>query len=55
MTKLQFKLVRPAKKQGGDRYEHGIKGDADFMVIYLPQSISRTESGIKRGLTITIE
>ena len=40
-TKLQFKLERPAKSSGGDRYAHGKKGDGMFMTVYIPQSISR--------------
>ena len=39
--KLKFKLVRAAKEGGGDRYEHGVKKSPEFMVIYLPQYISR--------------
>ena len=53
--KYVFKLVRPAKSQGGDRYEHGVKGDVDWMVHYIPQSISRKGGEIKKELTITIE
>jgi len=51
---LSFKLTKPARSVGGDRYEHGSKGDADFMVIYIPQSISR-KGGIAKEITITIE
>jgi hypothetical protein len=48
MKKLIFKLTRQAKKGGGDRYEHGSEKDSDFMVIYIPQFISRNE-GVPRG------
>jgi hypothetical protein len=52
---LRFKLTRPAKSGGGDRYEHGIKDDYDFMVIYIPQSISRADDKPRPEITITIE
>ena len=42
---MDFKLVRAAKAKGGDRYEHGSEGDSDWMVVYIPQSISRGEHG----------
>ena len=55
-TKLKFKLTRPAKKDGGDRYEHGMKGEKEFMALYFPQSISRKHIGgeIRESLTVTI-
>ena len=53
-TKLKFKLTRPARKLGGDRYEYGKKGDKDFMVLYFPQSISRKGGVIRESLTLTI-
>ena len=53
--KLEFKLTRPAKSNGGDRYEHGKKGDDQYMVIYLPQSISREGGKIRDEVNITIE
>jgi len=39
-----FKLARPAKKSGGDRYEYewGPGSDKPF-VIYIPQFISRKD------------
>ena len=49
-----FKLTRPAKSSGGDRYEHGTKDDEDFMVIYVPQSISRKGGEIKKELKVEI-
>lgn len=55
MTKLQFKLVRPAKSSGGDRYEYLSKGQEGWMVVYVPQNISRKDGEIKQELTITIE
>ena len=54
MTTLIFKLKRPAKTVGGDRYEHGEIGDKDFMVVYVPQYISRAGGKIKPELTISI-
>ena len=53
-TKLTFLLTRPAKSKGGDRYEHGTKGNEDFIAIYLPQSITRKGGDIKKRFTITI-
>ena len=55
MTTLKFKLTRPAQKGGGDRYEHGEKDDKDFMVIYLPQRISRAGDVPKLEVAISIE
>ena len=52
---MNFKLTRSAKSQGGDRYEHGKKGDNDYMVIYIPQAISRKGGKIKDEVKITIE
>ncbi len=40
---FDFTLTRPARSSGGDRYEHGKKGDDDFMAQYYPQSISRPD------------
>ena len=54
MTKLKFVLTRPARKSGGDRYECGKKGDQDFMVIYIPQYISRKGGEIKKELEVVI-
>ena len=54
MTTLIFKLKRPATRQGGDRYEHGVLNDKDFMVVYVPQYISRAGDKIKPELTISI-
>jgi hypothetical protein len=50
-----FNLTRKAKKSGGDRYEdHTVNEDP--IVFYLPQYISRDESGkVRESLTITIE
>lgn len=46
-TELIFKLTRPARKQGGDRYESEI-GEPNPMVIYVPQKFSRKE-GVPAG------
>jgi len=55
-VKLDFQLTKPAKSGGGDRYEYGVKGvDDNFMVIYIPQTISRRQGIIKERLTITID
>lgn len=55
MEKFKFKLIRPAKKLGGDRYEHGKKGELEFMVIYVPQFISRKGGEIKKEIEVTFE
>jgi len=44
-TTLTLELTRAARSQGGDRYECQLTENAKPMVIYLPQSISRTETG----------
>ena len=41
-TELSFKLVRVAKKSGGDRYEAEIN-EHNPMVIYIPQKLGRKE------------
>jgi hypothetical protein len=51
---LIFKLTRPAKSQGGDRYEYGKKGDDDFMTVYVPQSMSRKDGNPFGELSIKI-
>lgn len=60
--KLTFKLTRIAEFKGGDRYEHGTKGQSDYIVFYIPQYISRKKdenrhfpSSVREVLTITIE
>ncbi len=53
-VELDFKLTRPAKKSGGDRYEHGVKGLKDHMVIYVPQFYSRLDGVPLSILHITI-
>jgi len=53
-TKLTFKLARVAKADGGDRYEHGVKGDKDWMVIYIPQPMSRDLGTPRVVLMVTI-
>ncbi len=52
---LKFVLTRPAKSGGGDRYEHGVKDDQDFMTIYIPQTLSRKEGEIKKDFIVTFE
>lgn len=53
-TEFKLKLVRPARKLGGDRYECGKKGDVDFMVFYIPQFISRVEDKVREELLMTL-
>ena len=45
----EFKLTREAKSTGGDRYECESKGHPDYMVFYIPQSISREYSTPTHG------
>ncbi len=45
MTKLLFKLTRPARKFGGDRYEADLEDEYKPWVLYVPQAISRTGDG----------
>ena len=51
---LEFKLVREAKKDGGDRYEYGTKGNPDWTAFYVPQMFSRPKGTVKGRLYITI-
>ena len=51
---LKFKLIREAKRGGGDRYEHGIKGNPDWTVFYVPQMFSRIAGMARPTLHITI-
>jgi len=51
-----FKLTRPAKNKGGDRYEaltsdHG----GEQMTFYIPQIVCRLDGVPAKELTITIE
>lgn len=55
MKKLGFELTRAAKKGGGDRYEHGKEGEEDYMVIYIPQFISRSSGAPKNSIEVTFE
>jgi len=48
-----FKLTRPAKKQGGDRYETDVKGESKPWVVYIPQTISRYKGKIIEEFEIT--
>lgn len=56
MTKLTFKLIRAARKFGGDRYEHNWEGNPnDKIVVYVPQMISRKSSEPVEVIDITFE
>jgi hypothetical protein len=55
MKKLIFTLTRQAKKGGGDRYEHGKEGDSDFMVIYIPQFISRSTGAPRTKIEVSFD
>jgi len=51
---ILLKLVRPARKAGGDRYEATIEG-GEQLVIYFPQCISRVEGIPLEKLKVTVE
>lgn len=55
MTKLTLKLTRPAKSRGGDRYEVTMEGEDKPLVIYLPQSITRTSLAVAKEIEMTLE
>ena len=43
VTRLEFFLTRPARKQGGDRYEADFEGEPKPITFYFPQGISRPD------------
>ncbi len=45
--KLTFKLTRPARKLGGDRYEATLRGKEGPVIFYIPQEISRDSGKVK--------
>ena len=51
MTKFTFKLERPARKSGGDRY--ACTTDENWKV-YFPQSISREGGVPKQALVVEV-
>ncbi len=52
--KLKFALTRPAKTNGGDRYEADVKGEPKPLAIYLPQTWTRDKAGkIVENITAT--
>jgi len=52
---FDLELKRPAKSQGGDRYETPVEGEAKPWAIYIPQSVSRNGGGDPaKKLTIVI-
>jgi len=52
---LTLKLVRRAKKSGGDRYEVELEGEDKPWVVYFPQSISRTKGIVSEIINLTID
>ena len=53
---LDFKLVKPARSSGGDKYEVSIPGVPQSFSIYVPQKISRPNGSTALDmLRITIE
>ncbi len=55
MKELNFRLTRVARSSGGDRYECGQKDNEFYMIVYIPQSISREEGKVKDTLTVIIK
>lgn len=51
---LEFKLMREAKKAGGDRFEYSTKGSPDHIVFYVPQLFSRPHGVVVGRLYFTI-
>ena len=47
-----FKILKKAQKTGGDKY---VCIDDESFVIYIPQSMSRSNGEVKNTLTVTIE
>ena len=52
---FDFKLTRPAKSQGGDRYEVTVGGEAKPWAVYFPQSISRSGGSPDESLAVSIK
>jgi len=52
--KVEVKLTKVASGSGGDRYEGMIPEQTKPWVIYVPQSVSRSQSGVAEKLTIEI-
>lgn len=52
---FEFKLARPAKSQGGDRYESAVEGEAKPWSIYVPQSISRSSGSPAESYAVTLK
>lgn len=52
---LVFKLERPARKGGCDRYETSISGEDKTFVIYIPQTFSRTAGTPALHIKVTID
>ncbi len=46
-----IELVKPARKDGGDRYE----SKDGRLVIYVPQYISRSDGPLPNKITVTFE
>ena len=52
---FEVELKRPAKSQGGDRYEtNDVEGEPKPWVVYIPQAISRNSGTPADHLTLTI-
>lgn len=49
-----FKLVKPARSSGGDRYECQLEGESKAWTVYFPQSITRAYGEPKKTLRIRV-
>ena len=54
-VKLEMELVRPARKNGWDRYEAEVGGTEGSLVIYFPQWISRKDGIPKKTIKLEIK
>ena len=52
-TKLMFRLMRQARRFGGDRYEAELKGEYKPWVLYIPQAVSRVAGEALDAFEIT--
>jgi len=54
-TTLVFKLVRQARRFGGDRYEAELEGEYKPWVLYVPQVVSRVGGEPLDAFEVTFE
>jgi len=54
-TTLVFKLVRQARRFGGDRYEAELEGEYKPWVLYIPQAVSRVDEKVADAFEVTFK